>query len=170
MMLNSLEASWLVDWQMLFNTNKCKVMHLGYNNPKDHYVMGTSQLQAATEETDLGVIVNEDLKRENQCIAVVKKANKKQGMIKRNFADRSEEMVTALYKSLVRPHLEYCTRVWRPYLIKVVRRCSAEGHHVGKCYCRFEVGLCRGKSGPALGGTEYRLMPSACRLIVRAKL
>ena len=30
--------------------------------------------------------------------------------------------------------------------------------------------LARGKSGPALGGTEYRLMPSACRLIVRAKL
>ena len=28
----------------------------------------------------------------------------------------------------------------------------------------------RGKSGPALGGTEYQLMPSACRLIVRAKL
>jgi len=26
----------------------------------------------------------------------------------------------------------------------------------------------RGKSGPALGGMEYRLMPSACRLIVRA--
>jgi len=31
--------------------------------------------------------------------------------------------------------------------------------------------IIRGKSGPpALGGTEYRLMPSACRLIVRAKL
>jgi len=25
----------------------------------------------------------------------------------------------------------------------------------------------RRKSGPALGGTEYRLMPSACRLILR---
>jgi len=32
------------------------------------------------------------------------------------------------------------------------------------------MGVNRGKSGPALGGTEYRLMPSACRLIVRAKL
>jgi len=28
----------------------------------------------------------------------------------------------------------------------------------------------RGKSGLALGGTEYRLMPSACRLIVRQPL
>jgi len=28
----------------------------------------------------------------------------------------------------------------------------------------------RGKSGPALGGTEYRLVPSACRLIVQGKL
>jgi len=45
---------------MLFNIDKCKVMHLGYNNPKVHFVMGTSQLQAATEERDLGVIVSED--------------------------------------------------------------------------------------------------------------
>jgi len=29
--------------------------------------------------------------------------------------------------------------------------------------------LYRGKSGPALGGTEYRLMPSTYRLIVQAK-
>ena len=48
--VNSLEAidslradlhnlvSWSVDWQMLFNIDKCKVMHLGYNNPKVHYV------------------------------------------------------------------------------------------------------------------------------------
>jgi len=28
----------------------------------------------------------------------------------------------------------------------------------------------KGKSGPTLGGTEYRLMPLACRLIVRTKL
>jgi len=106
---------------MLFNIDKCKVMHLGYNNPKVHFVMGTSQMQAATEERDLGVIVSEDLKLENQCIAVVKKANKILGMIKRNFADRSEEtfMALGLYKSLVRPHLEYpsstqyCSNIFR---------------------------------------------------------
>jgi len=39
----------------------------------------------------------------------------------------------------------------------------------GETKTRFAVRI-RGKSGPALGGTEYRLKPSACRLIVRAKL
>ena len=39
-------------------------------------------------------------------------------MIKRNFTDRSEETIMSLYKSLVRPHLEYCTPVWSPQLVK----------------------------------------------------
>jgi len=25
---------WFKEWQILFNVEKCKVMHLGYNNPK----------------------------------------------------------------------------------------------------------------------------------------
>jgi len=62
-----------------------------------------------------------NLKWKNQCIAVVKKSNKILGMIKQNFADRSEETVMALYKSLIRPHSEYWTQVWRPYLIKDIK-------------------------------------------------
>ena len=56
-----------------------------------------------------------------QCISAVKKANKILGMIKRNFVDRSKEMIMALYKSLVRPHLEYCIQVWNPYLTKDIK-------------------------------------------------
>jgi len=51
--------------------------------------------------------VSTDLKWDKQCIASVKKAI---GMIKRrpNFVDRTKETVMAsLYKSNVRPHLEY---------------------------------------------------------------
>ena len=39
-------------------------------------------------------------------------------MIKRNFTDRSEETIVSLYKSLVRPHLEFCTPVYSPHLVK----------------------------------------------------
>jgi len=37
------------------------------------------------------------------------------GLIKRNFQDKSKDTVMPVYKSLVRPHLEY---YWSPYLSK----------------------------------------------------
>ena len=39
-------------------------------------------------------------------------------MIKRNFTDRSQSTLIALYTSLVRPHLEYCCSVWNPHFRK----------------------------------------------------
>ena len=39
-------------------------------------------LQVVHEEKDLGVVVTNDLKWENQCIAAVKQANKVLGMTK----------------------------------------------------------------------------------------
>jgi len=67
-------TAWSMEWQML-NIEKCKVMHLGYNNSQVQYVMDGEQLQCVTEERDLGVIVSEHLKWEKQCSQAVKKAN-----------------------------------------------------------------------------------------------
>jgi len=83
--------------------------------------MDAVQLQVVHEEKDLGVIVTDDLKWENQCVAAVKQANKVLGMIKRSFTDRTKETIMALYKSLVGPHLEYCVPIWSPYLIKDIK-------------------------------------------------
>ena len=47
---------------MLFNTEKCKVMHLGYNNLKADYVMDGNVLQSVSEEKHLGVIVSDNHK------------------------------------------------------------------------------------------------------------
>ena len=53
-----------------------------------------------------------------QCVAVVKNANQSLGMIKRNFIDRFKATILAPYKSLIRPHLEYCIQVWNPHSAK----------------------------------------------------
>jgi len=37
-------------------------------------------------------------------------------MIKRTFVCKSKELILQLYKSLIRPKLEYCIQAWRPYL------------------------------------------------------
>jgi hypothetical protein len=45
-------------------------------------------------------------------------ANRILGMIKTSFCYLSKDVVLKLYKSLARPHLEYCVQAWRPYLKK----------------------------------------------------
>ena len=61
----------LVQWSrvghMLFNVEKCKVMHFGYNNPRVNYEMDGIDLECILSEKDLGVKISEDLKWDNQC-------------------------------------------------------------------------------------------------------
>ena len=52
---------------------------------------------------------------------VVKTENRVLGMISRIFQNKSKETIIPLYKSLVRPHLEYCVQVWRPHLVKDIK-------------------------------------------------
>jgi len=82
-------------------------------------------LECVSEEKDLGVIVSDDLKWEQQRSQTVAKANKILGLIKRNFTDRSNETIIPLFKSLVRPHLEYCCPIWNPHYITDIK--LAEG-------------------------------------------
>ena len=99
---------WSQDWLMLFNIDKCKVMHLGHKNLNAEYSLRGKVLDSVDAEQDLGVIIHNDLKVAQQCSKVVKTANKILGMIYRTFQYKSEDVMLRLYKSLVRPHLEYC--------------------------------------------------------------
>ena len=42
------------------------------------------------------------------------KANQVLGTIKRTYKTRDRETITTLYKSMVRPHLEYGNAIWGP--------------------------------------------------------
>ncbi|XP_072178742.1 uncharacterized protein [Diadema setosum] len=110
--------SWAGRWQMRYNADKCGVMHVGYHNPHHTYHMGNDTLRVTPEEKDLGVLIHQSLKVSTQCAAAAKKANRVLGMIKRSFQYRSREVILKLYKSLVRPHLDYCMQAWCPYLEK----------------------------------------------------
>jgi len=89
-------AAWSNDWQMLFNVEKCKVMHMGYNNTCPEYFLNGTKLESVSEQKDFGVFISDDLKWDKQCSQVVAKANKVLGLIKRNFTDRSRETIIPL--------------------------------------------------------------------------
>jgi len=110
--------SWSIDWQMLFNTDKCKVMHFGYKNNTASYSLGNVNIQSGKEEKDLGIIINQTLKSSQQCVAAANTANRTLGMINRTFVNKHSNIMLRLYQTLVRPKLEYCVQAWRPYLKK----------------------------------------------------
>ena len=108
-------TDWANEWQMCFNVDKCKVMHFGRTSPQYTYLMNQAVLQVTDCEKDLGVEIQSSLRQRFHIADKVKKANQILGMIRRTFSCRSQEILLPLYKSLVRPHLDYASPVWSPY-------------------------------------------------------
>ena len=46
------------------------------------------------------------------------KANRVMGIIRRTISYKEPRIMLSLYKTLVRPHVEYCSSVWNPYYSK----------------------------------------------------
>ena len=83
-------VEWAQTWQMQFNTNKCKVMHVGHRNERAIYNMGNHRLEEVGEERDLGVLIHRTLSVSNNCAVAVKKANQMAGHIYRTHCDTQE--------------------------------------------------------------------------------
>ena len=96
-------------------------MHLGRRNPHKAYYMTTDggelhKLDVADTEKDLGVHIDSKLTFSYHIQQKVNKANKMLGYIRHTFKHIDTEAFLLLYKSLVRPHLEYASTVWSPHL------------------------------------------------------
>ena len=118
-------GEWSKKWQMPFNLDKCKIMHIGHKNINEKYELLGKEIESVQQEKDLGVVITNDLKSSNQCIEAVKKAQKLLGYIKRQFRTRNKETILTLYNALVRPHLEYAVQFWSPSLRKDIERLEA---------------------------------------------
>ena len=103
---------------MLFNVEISVVMHNGTNNKLYSYSMNNATLKTVDVERDVGVIINKNGKYSEQCLMAAKKENCVLGMIKRNIKSKNAAIIMRLYKSLVRPRLEYCIQAWSPYHMK----------------------------------------------------
>ena len=78
----------------------------------------TTLLEEITDEKDLGVHIRNDLKPTNHCVQAVKKANSVLRMISKAFRSLTPASFLIVYKTYVRPHLDYCSQIYSPYLKK----------------------------------------------------
>ncbi len=114
---------------MRFHPQKCKVMHIGRDTEEYPYTMSADgracKLEHINEEKDLGVTVDNSLSFEQHCESATNKANRVLGVIRRSFKYIDKEVMLTLYKSLVRPHLEYGNTIWHPKLKRVIKSLEA---------------------------------------------
>ena len=108
---------WAETWQMEFNQGKCHVLHLGRNNRRYEYTMGGKKLEETEFEKDLGVMIHQTLKPSMQCARAAKKGNSVLGQMLRGVGYRDKKVFIDLYKTYVRPHLEYCSAAWSPWQV-----------------------------------------------------
>ena len=84
-----------------------------------------------------GNLISNDLKFEFHTLEACKNANKMLGMIKRTVVHKDPRILVSLYKSLVRPHLEYCCSAWEPHYQKDKDRLQKVQH----CFSRMLQGM-----------------------------
>ena len=111
-------AYWANIWRMLFNITKCHHLHIGKHDRGIKYTMPSNnqeiELEKVDSEKDQGVIIDQNLTFRDHMNSKVNIANRYLGIIFRTFTFIDEEIFLNLYKSIVRPHVEYATPIWSP--------------------------------------------------------
>ena len=125
-------VDWANVWKMFFNIIKCHNLHIGKHDNGIKYTMISNnqevELEKDEKEKELGVIIDKNLTLTDHINSKVNATNRNLGIIFRTFTFIDQKMFLNLYKSLVRPSLEYATPIWSPFykkdkiIIEIVKR------------------------------------------------
>ena len=112
---------WSKVWLLRFHPQKCSLLRVGLQKKAktDYHMHQNGQdisLEWVDSIRDLGVIMDGGLRFQEEIASRTKKANAIVGIIRRTFKHLHIDTFVPLFKSLVRPHLEYGAAVWHPHL------------------------------------------------------
>eukprot|EP00057_Strongylocentrotus_purpuratus_P010846 XP_011665320.1 PREDICTED: uncharacterized protein LOC105438782 [Strongylocentrotus purpuratus] len=111
---------------LVFDSNDAEEESFTYSFDKGHYdIMRGAFAQQNWEELFADRSFDKDLTFRKHIAATIQKANQMLGIIKRAFVNTHQDIFIPLYKTLVRPHLEYCTVSWNPRFMADDRKIEA---------------------------------------------
>ena len=119
-------SDWSVKWRLHFNHSKCVVMkfHSSSGSIFDYgYKIGSNFITSKDTHRDLGIILQTDLNWSNHYDHIYCKTYRLLSLLGRCFSsNNSISTKKKLYISLVHSQLTYCSQIWRPALIKDVKK------------------------------------------------
>ena len=112
-------ALWSQEWQLPINIKKCLFMRIRSASKLDFvYTIGGVNLQLVEHARLLGIILSQNMSVTNQCDNVASQGLKRVFLLLNSFCSSNTSTMISLYKTYVRPILEYCTPAWSPYLLQ----------------------------------------------------
>ena len=104
---------------MNFDGTKFQVLRFGMNEiirERTNYL--TEEMKEIVEpvnsKRDLRVIVTDDAMFDKHIDTMCKKVRQKSGWLLKTFYTRSSNFMKSIFKSLIQPHIAYCSQLWMP--------------------------------------------------------
>ena len=132
----------LINYQLNLAPHKCFILPISkrsnYNTISNHknFSINSTNLPFEQHARDLGIYISKDLKWELHISKIVQQASFISYRIIKSFCSRNVWVLLKLYKSYVRPKLEYNTPVWSPYLAKDINAIENIQKRFIKIICR----------------------------------
>ena len=116
-------AAWIVDNYLSLQPAKCCSMLISRKRscaiPPPIIFVGSCPLAKVASVRYLGVQINSDLSWSSHITNLCNKTRRLIGLMYRRFYKNADtKTLLQLYKTFIRPHLEYCSIMWDPYLVK----------------------------------------------------
>jgi len=135
-------TEWTDKWLVKLNVGKCKNMSVCHKGQGDTITPVYNIKGVALENVDSykyqGVTDDSHLKFDKHISEKVNKAYMMLGILRRNFKDVSCECFLNLYKTMVRPLLEYTNSIWSPRRVCDLTK-------IEKVQMKATKYMCRGK-------------------------
>nr|CAD2194430.1 unnamed protein product [Meloidogyne enterolobii] len=115
------KALWILEkWTELngleISRHKCFALYLGKNNLKREYNIHGLKIQETDCIRDLGILIDSKMSFNNHINMIIKNAYLKSYQITRIIKSRDLNLLVNIYKTYIRPQLEYATEVWNPHM------------------------------------------------------
>ena len=104
---------------MKFNKKKFQVLRYGKNEElKEDTVYFSAGMETVIDQVnsckDLGIMMTDNAKFDDQIDQASGKARQKCGLILRTLYTRDPMFLRHMFNTLAQPHLDYCSQLWAP--------------------------------------------------------
>ena len=144
-------------------------MHFGHNNPHYVYYIKNEPIVAKDTHSDLGLVVDDTLKFHKHADTVITKTMKKAHYILKSFTRIGTRSFSILYKTFLRPVLEYALQIGRPCYSTYLSRLEKCQRRLTK-WCRPIRHLSYHERLSSLNLSEFQLRLTRGDLILTYKI